>query len=96
MSKTVTLDYELDYDDICQVSFKNDSVKFSTMVDGGIRYVTLPIEVFYQMYQSDEMISHIEAYHERRKIEEPNQKLKDICNKVPIWEHESYGEMITV
>ena len=67
MKKTVTLDLELAYDDICQVSFTEDSVKFTTFVDHTSSSATLPIDVFYYMWNSDEMMSHMEAYHERRK-----------------------------
>ena len=66
MKKTVTLDLELAYDDICQVSFTEDSVKFTTFVDHKSSSVTLPIEVFYQMWNSEEMINDMEDYHKRR------------------------------
>lgn len=67
MNKVVTVDYELDYDDLAQVTFREDCVRFTTMVDNVAVSVSLPIEVFYQMWNSDEMMNHMEAYHKRRQ-----------------------------
>jgi hypothetical protein len=55
-------------DNIYTVVFQKDGVSFNIEGIGNVQSVALeiPIEVFYQMYNSPEMIEHMEEYHRRR------------------------------
>jgi hypothetical protein len=70
MKKTTTVDFELAYKDICQVSFTDEDVKFTTYVDNTINKTVLPIEVFYQMWNNNNMMDHMEEYRKRRSNED--------------------------
>ena len=59
MNKIVTLTL----DDRYTVDLCKDDVSFSSVSSGTL---DLPIEVFYQMWNSAEMIEHMEEYHRRR------------------------------
>jgi len=51
-----------------EVRFQEDNVSF---YDGNTKdFIYLPIEVFYQMWNSEEMSNHMEDYHKRRQTQE--------------------------
>ena len=47
---------------------EDDWITFSC--DMGSYHVALPIEVFYQMWSGDELMAHMEAYHQKRKTDD--------------------------
>lgn len=50
-----------------KMCLEDDWVSFSK--NNGLS-VFIPIEVFYQMWNGDELVAHMEAYHQKRKTDD--------------------------
>ena len=62
MKKEVTIIFN----NVYRIFLEEDWVSFKT--DHGA--CGMPLEVFYQMWQSDELIYFMEAYHQKRKTDD--------------------------
>ena len=61
MKKEITVTFDSTF----EMSLENGWVTFANGISGNV--LSLPIEVFYQMWNSDELINHMEQYHQDRK-----------------------------
>lgn len=64
MKKEVIVNIDNKY----KMYLEDDWVTFESNMMGD--HVALPIEVFYQMWNGDELMAHMEAYHQKRKTDD--------------------------
>ena len=63
----MTKEVIVNIDNMYKMYLEDDWITFSK--DNGLTadYTAIPIEVFYQMWNGDELMWHMEAYHQKRK-----------------------------